>query len=205
MIAIDHLAVAGETLEEARAHLEEALGVAMGPGGEHALMGTWNRLLSLGPGLYLEAIAVNPGAPDPGRARWFDLDRFRGPARLANWIARVDDIGAALDGAPPGMGELVRLTRGVYDWTIAVPKDGILPFDGAAPALIEWHGDAHPAAALADAGCRLLRLEIAHPLAGDLMQAFPSLLQVPQLRLGPGPMLEMRADILTPHGLRYLR
>ena len=205
MIALDHLAVAGETLEATRAHVEDALGVAMGPGGEHALMGTWNRLLSLGPEIYLEAITVNPDAPDPGRARWFDLDRFRGAPRLANWIARTDDLAAAMRAAPPGMGEPVRLTRGVYDWTIAVPEDGILPFDGAAPALIEWHGEAHPAAALADVGCRLLRLEIAHPRAMELMRAFPALLQVPLLRLGPGPVCEMRAEIMTPHGLRYLR
>ena len=26
------------------------------------------------PGSYLEIIAINPDAPDPGRSRWFDLD-----------------------------------------------------------------------------------------------------------------------------------
>ncbi len=205
MIALDHLAVAGETLEAAVAHVEETLGVAMGPVGEHALMGTWNRLLSLGPGVYLEAIAVNPNVPDPERARWFDLDRFAGKPRIANWIVRSDDLKAAVKAAPPGTGAPVRMQRGVYDWTMAVPEDGILPYDGAAPALIEWHGDAHPADALSDAGCRLVRLEIAHPKAMELMVAYPALLRLPQVRMGPGPVCEMRADIITPHGLRSLR
>ena len=57
--------VAGETLAEAAAHVEKALGVALSPGGVHVEMGTHNRLLSLGPGLYLEAIAVNPDARAP--------------------------------------------------------------------------------------------------------------------------------------------
>ena len=59
---LDHLAVAGETLAEAVAHVEEALGVKMGPGGEHAHFGTHNQLIGLADGLYLEAIAANPVA-----------------------------------------------------------------------------------------------------------------------------------------------
>ena len=82
MIELDHLAVAGETLAEAVAHVEDALGVEMAAGGVHVEMGTHNRLLSLGPGMYLEAIAVDPAARGPDRPRWFDLDRFQGRPRL---------------------------------------------------------------------------------------------------------------------------
>ena len=75
-LEFDHLAVCGETLDAAVAHVEAVLGLTLEPGGVHVEMGTHNRLLSLGPGMYLEAIAVNPEAAHPGRPRWFDLDRF---------------------------------------------------------------------------------------------------------------------------------
>ena len=57
---LDHLVVSAATLAEGVAYVEEALGVAMAGGGEHAHMGTHNRLLSLGPSDYLEVIAVDP-------------------------------------------------------------------------------------------------------------------------------------------------
>ena len=204
-LELDHLAVSGATLEEAVAHVEDALGVKMAPGGKHDAMATHNRLLSLGPGVYLEAIAIDPEAPSPGRPRWFDLDRFSGVARLTNWILRTDDLESALEQGPAGLGTPMALSRGDFLWRMAVPDDGILPFDNLAPALIQWDGDAHPSHRLEDVGCRLDRVEIAHPRAMDLMPAFPEVLRLPDVRIGPGPKFEMRAEIFTPHGLRYLR
>ena len=93
-LELDHIAVAGETLEAAVAHVEAALGVTLDPGGVHVEMGTHNRLLSLGPDLYLGVIAIDPEAAPPGRRRWFDLDRFDGLPRLHSWIV------AAPEGAP---------------------------------------------------------------------------------------------------------
>ena len=68
MLELDHIAVAGETLEAATAHVEAALGLKMDAGGVHVEMGTHNRLLSLGPGLYMEAIAIDPDGSRPKRA-----------------------------------------------------------------------------------------------------------------------------------------
>src|SRR5690606_19696369 len=142
---------------------EAALGVGLEPGGKHPFMGTHNRLLSLGPGEYLEVIAIDPDATAPDRPRWFRLDTFTGPPRVTNWILRTDELDAALAAAPPGAGQPVALERGPYRWRMGVPEDGRLPFDDAFPALIQWQGECHPAAALPDRGCRLRRLEIAHP------------------------------------------
>lgn len=153
----DHLAVGCTRLEDGVAHVEAALGVTLTPGGRHPVFGTHNRLLSLGPGAYLEVIAPDPDAPPPGRPRWFDLDRFEGPPRLAAWIVRVPHLAAA--GAP---GEILDLARGAYRWRMAVPADGVLPADGLHPAMIEWRGP-HPADALPDAGCRLGALVLRHP------------------------------------------
>jgi len=155
--AFDHLAVACERLEAGARAVERALGVALEPGGRHPDFGTHNRLLGLGPGEYLEVIAVDPGAAPPGRARWFDLDRFAGAPRLTNWIVRVPDLAAA--GAP---GEILDLQRGAYRWRMAVPADGVLPHHGLHPATIEWRGP-HPAEALPDRGVRLAELVLRHP------------------------------------------
>ena len=45
MLKLDHFAVAAETLEAGRAYAEEALGVTLRPGGQHAHFGTHNMLL----------------------------------------------------------------------------------------------------------------------------------------------------------------
>ncbi|WP_347310362.1 VOC family protein [Defluviimonas sp. SAOS-178_SWC] len=201
MAAFDHLAVSAATLEDGAAAIEDALGVAVGVGGVHPFMGTHNRLLGLGAGEYLEVIAVDPAAPPPPHPRWFRLDRFSGAPRLSNWIVRVDDLDAVLAMAPDGAGRAVDLERGPYRWRMGVPDDGCLPFDDAFPALIEWRGNLHPAAALPDVGCRLLRLEVAHPDAAALRAALP--LSDPRLIVVPGEPA-LRATIATPHGERRL-
>lgn len=170
---LDHFAVAGTTLEEAVAHVEAVLGVKMGPGGKHAHFATHNRLIGLEDGLYLEAIAADPGQPDPGYPRWFDLDNFHGPARLSNWICRVDDLDAALRDLPEGAGVPVALARGDLQWKMAVPPNGVLPCNGAFPALIQWQVENLPGETLPSCGLRLGRLEIAHPEADWLRDILP--------------------------------
>ncbi|MCU9839001.1 VOC family protein [Ruegeria sp. WL0004] len=197
---LDHFAVAGATLEEAAVHVEEALGVAMQPGGRHARFGTWNRLLGLADGLYLEAIAIDPDAPPPDRPRWFNLDRFQGAPRLTNWICQVPDLDAALAGLPQGAGAPVDLERGALRWRMAVPATGILPYDDRFPALIQWQGALHPAAMLAPSGCALERLIVTHPQAEDLAALCGPLQRVV---FEPGAS-GLRAEIRTPHGLRHL-
>lgn len=170
MLRLDHLAIAADRLEDGVAAIEALLGVPMAGGGQHPAMGTHNRLVSLGD-LYLEVISVEPGAPAPGRPRWFDLDRFAGPPRLTTWIVATDDMGAALASGPAGWGQPMQLARGEYRWQMAVPDDGRLPFDGCAPALIQWQGALHPAPVLPDHGLRLRQLTVRHPRAPALQAA----------------------------------
>lgn len=198
---LDHLAVAGETLDAAAAHVEAALGLSMQPGGAHPQFGTHNRLMGLGEGLYLEAIAIDPEAPAPDRARWFDLDRLHGPPHLRNWIARVDDLDAAV-ATHPDAGTPLALARGDLRWRMAVPEDGVLPFDNRFPALIEWQGQVHPADRIAPSGARLERLIVAHPEAAALRAALNGL-EDARVIIEPGPPA-LRAEIATPHGIRVL-
>jgi hypothetical protein len=202
MLALDHLAVSGATLDEGAAWVEGALGFPLAGGGNHPHMGTHNRLLSLGD-LYLEVIAIDPAAPKPAHPRWFDLDRFLGPPRLTNWICRTDDLDAALAAAPKGAGAATDLHRGDYRWRFAVPATGRLPFDDCHPALIQWQGDLHPAKALRDYGIRLTGLQITHPEAPALRAALKGLSD-PRVTVELGPYHALRASFDTPHGPRVL-
>ncbi|WGV16467.1 VOC family protein [Fuscovulum ytuae] len=202
MLRLDHLAVSCLALEDGAGAVEAALGLPLAPGGQHAHMATHNRLLSLGPDLYLEVIAPDPAQTGPAWPRWFDLDRFTGPPRLTNWICATDDLDAALALAPEGTGTPVALARGDFRWRMAVPANGILPFDNRYPALIEWEGAAHPAPRLPDHGARLMRLEVAHPDAPALRAALASL-NDPRVVVVAGPPA-LRAIIATPEGDRVL-
>jgi hypothetical protein len=204
MLMLDHLAVSAETLAAGGDWLEMVLGAPLSGGGKHPQMGTHNRLVSLGD-LYLEVIAIDPEAPQPATPRWFDLDRFRGPPRLTNWICRTEDLDAALAAAPRGSGTATDLHRGDYRWRFAVPASGRLPFDGCFPALIQWRGDLHPARTLRDHGIRLLRLEITHPATTELQAALRGAgLADARVAVQPGPYSGCRATFSTPRGIRVL-
>jgi len=198
---LDHLAVAGETLQDAVAHVEEALGVALQPGGKHELFGTHNQLLGLAQGLYLETIAIDPQAVPQRSPCWFDLDRFSGAPRLCNWICRSDDLGAELQHQPAGAGQAVALRRDDLRWQMAVPQDGVLPYDNMFPALMEWQSP-HPAARLEQRGCALLRLVVAHPQVDDLRSTLN--LSDPRVVFETGAA-GLWAEFETPHGRRVLQ
>ena len=210
-IELDHLVIAARTLEEGAEWVEARLGVPMGPGGKHAAMGTHNRLLFLGPGRFLEVIAVDPDAAPPGRPRWFALDEpetivrlARGPA-LIHWVVRSDDIERAVKATASGEAQILALSRGAYRWRIAIPASGRLAQRGIAPTVIQWDG-AHPCDALAESGCRLEALLLRHPESERTLRALRD------AGLPPGDPLQavtvgggLEARIRTPRGIVELR
>lgn len=203
MRALDHLVVTAATLGAGTAHVAQRLGCAPLPGGQHSRMATHNRLLGLGPGCYLEVIALDPSAPAPDRPRWFDLDRRAGPPRLSHWVLRCDDLDAELAATAVDAAAIRAedFARGPYRWRMGVAATGILPFDDAHPGLIEWQAGGHPADRLEDHGLRLERLEISHPAAAALRAALR--LDDPRVVVASGPRA-MRAVIRTPAGTRVL-
>lgn len=202
MLQLDHLAVAAGTLEEGRAAVEQALGVRLQPGGQHAHFGTHNMLLGFDDGLYLEVIAIDPTAPAPGHARWFNLDRFEGPPKLNNWICRSDDLLAEIERFPAA-GHPVALSRSDLTWRMAVPETGLLPYDNVFPALMQWDCAEHPAQRLQASGCALARLRVSHPQAGALATALGPVLRDDRVQFVAGAP-GLRAEITTPGGLRVL-
>lgn len=170
---VDHLVIAAASLDEGVAWCERVLGVKPAPGGQHALMGTHNRLLNISapgyPRCYLEIIAIDPAAAPPqGRARWFDLDdpalqqalRDKGPG-LIHWVARVPQLDDALaEWSSEGImaGEPIEASRGALKWRIALRSDGRRLARDGLPVPIEW-GDAHPTDALPPSGVQLLAFD----------------------------------------------
>ena len=203
-LALDHLAVVARTLDEGTTYVEAILGAKLSPGGKHPDMGTHNRLLSLGPHAYLEVIAVDPDAMKPRHRRWFNLDSYSGAPRMTNWVCRTDDLDEALAAAPPGSGRAMDLSRGDISWRMGVPEFGRLPFNDAMPALIEWRDDFHPNKRLPDHGFRLTRLDVFHPQADDLLDAFPALHGLDLASVREGPEKRLIATISTPEGNRVL-
>ena len=173
---LDHLVVGAASLDQGVAWARATLGVEPAAGGMHAAMSTHYRLIAIGsPAFarsYLEIIAIDPQAPPPGRARWFDLDQpdlqsrlARGPV-LLHWVARCADLRAAcraLAAVGIDRGEVLAAERGspqgVLRWQISVRADGQRLFYGALPTLIEW-GEVHPAESLPDSGLRLESLHL---------------------------------------------
>lgn len=199
-LVLDHIAVLGRSLAEATSHAERTLGQPLSPGGIHARFGTHNQLIALAPDLYLEAIAVDPSAPNPQDARWFGLDSFSGPARLDKWICRVADLDAAL-AVFPMAGRPVPLERGALRWRMAVPEDGALPFDGVFPALIQWQSPVPPGKALTASGLTLERLTVTHPEIEALEALLVPHLDAPLVRFARGARAGLTAQVKRPDGI----
>jgi len=206
---IDHITVTAPSLDAGASWVRKVLGVSPQAGGEHPRMGTHNLLLRLGYALFLEVIAPNPSAPPPTRPRWFGLDALDAAATptLAAWVARTADIHASLAAASESLGAVEPMSRGALDWLITIPADGSLPLQGAAPALIEWQAEPHPAAGLADHSLALLRLDIFHPepeRVSRLLRSLALATPVSVQAAPPGGAPRLVAHIDTPQGPRVL-
>lgn len=203
-LELDHIVIAAETLDEGVEFVESSLGVRMANGGKHKVMGTHNRLLSMGP-VYLEVIAIDPDASSPNHFRWFNLDNFQGAPRVTNWVARCSDLAQALKVAPKGAMVPVNLSRGDLSWSMGVSDSGMLPYDNTFPALIQWHGNAHPAARLPDVQCRLEALEIGGPYANDLRNSLSQFDGELERYVVAGNAPRFAVSISTPSGVKRLK
>ena len=204
-IRLDHLVVVASSLEAGARFVEQALGVAPGPGRRHAHMGTHNLLLSLGPSAYLEVATIDPQAAPISRPRWFGLDDLAATSvpRLAAWVANTDDI---LSAASPGLGEVETMQREGRTWQMTLTADGSLPLSGAVPVLIQRSGGAHPAAVLPESGLRLRALRIRHPAPKEVRAILENmgLFAQPSVFVAHGAACSLVAEVHTPVGPRSL-
>lgn len=178
---IDHFAIGAATLNQGVEMLKAATGVTVPPGSKHDAMSTHNRVMQVGNESFLEIIAIDPDAPNPGRVRWFSLDEPETRRRLAVrprplcWVVNTDDLDAVIAAAPVDLGEVVHFRRGERSWRLTVPRDGRLPEAGLLPAFIEWSPGPHPSTAMQDLGVRLGDIVLSHPAPDELRQMLTAL------------------------------
>ena len=127
---IDHFAIGTQSLDEGVAALQETLGVTVPRGGKHDAMSTHNCVMQSGNESFLELIAIDPEAPEPGRTRWFTLDDPATRARLAArpralcWVVGTDDLDAVIAASPVSFGQFARYFRDVAKTPNALYLDG---------------------------------------------------------------------------------
>jgi len=211
MLKLDHMTVIAPSLVEGVQHVRNCLDLDVPFGQRHAHMGTHNHLLQLGDTVYLEIVAIDPVADAPGRRRWFGLDdqnKVRSDCedgrRLRGWVARTDTMDAIIAACGDIFGEKVPLPTINSSFDFAIPNDGSLPLDGAAPSVIDRRGKPRSMAAIADRGARLRSLTLEHPSPVAVEALYRSLTVDRPPQIAKGSKLRYRAHIETPAGLREL-
>lgn len=209
MAEIDHLAFAVPDLDDAVERFAEEWGCRIHPGGRHPRWGSWNAIVPLGGGVYLEVIAPHPEAPASGR-RVFGLDVVESPG-LRDWAVRpgssargIETMAVAAATAGVSMGRISRGSRRAPDgrlleWRLSDPFADRL--GATVPFLIDWHDTPHPSA-MAEPEAELLEMGIGHPEPARVRRALEALglgdrVAVTVVRAGrPGRWARLR----TPRG-----
>ncbi len=223
---IDHLVIVAQNLDQGVAWCEATLGITPGPGGEHKLFGTHNRLFKIAtpahPLAYCEIIAINSEASraaDTAQKRWFDMDdealqkAVAVEPRLVHFVANTPDVQAvrtALNGLSIDRGPALEASRhsrkGLLQWQITVRGDGQRLFNGMLPTIIQW-GKAddkeplrlHPRNGLPRSGVSLQSITCTHPQAPALQAAHTAIgLAGVAVQEGPANLI---ATLQTPKGL----
>lgn len=170
MARIDHLALAVPDLEDAVARFEGEWGCHIHPGGRHPRWGSWNAILPLTGGVYLEIIAPHPEPPASGR-RVFGLDHVNAPA-LRDWAARpspedpdVGELAAAVAsvGVPLGgisVGSRRTPDNRLLEWRLSDPFAERL--GGTVPFLIDWQDTPHPSR-MSEPEVEFVEFGVGHP------------------------------------------
>lgn len=223
---IDHLVIVADNLDQGVAWCEATLGMTPGPGGEHKLFGTHNRLFKIAtpanPMAYCEIIAINSAAAPaikPVAKRWFDMDNADLQAavavapRLVHFVANTPDVQAACAALAalhidrgPALEASRHSRKGLLQWQITVRADGQRLFNGMLPTLIQWgKPDAaepmrlHPRNSLPRSGVTLQSITATHPEAPALRLAYAAIgLQGVAVESGPA---NLSVTLQTPKGL----
>ena len=108
--------------------------------------------------------------PPVSRPRWFALDNpdvrkaLQNEPQLLTWAINVADIQSAFRRVTAtGFStpiDIESMTRDALRWQVGFARDCELIDAGLFPLVIEWDVPEHPSRAMAELGCRLLRLDI---------------------------------------------
>jgi len=136
LLGIDHIVIAGPDLDDLTATFKE-LGFNVVDGGRHPI-GSYNRLIGLGDGAYIELLSFYEDSP---KHYWWDAVHRKGGG-LIDFCMRTDDIRAdyaVFEAQGVDMSPLVGLSRVRYDgYRLAWLNNEIYdPFQGLIPFVIE--------------------------------------------------------------------
>lgn len=202
---IDHFTVGASSLTAGVAALRAVLGAELPGGSKHAAMSTHNCVTRAGEQCFMELLAIDPDAPDPGRTRWFSMDDPATRARIAErpralcWVVSTDDLDGIAAASPVDLGEIVHFSRGGRTWRLTVPRDGHLPEKGLLPAFIEWSPGPHPSQGHQDLGIRLDAVRLTHPEPSALRGMLQKLGVDHLATLAPGAV-GLAFQLRTPNG-----
>lgn len=203
--AIDHLVYCVFDLEKAVEKLSGLFGVAIQKGGKHPDFGTYNALLNLGNGIYLELLAIDPEAKS-FEEHWMGIDQLDKP-QLTRWAMKSNNLPADMELLANYRPELTKVSGGkrrttsgeLLEWELSVPLSAprVEPF----PFFVDWNDSVHPTRILPEA-CRLIQLEIAHPETSSLKDYLKQL--NPEVNLVFSSTPQIRAQVKTPTGLHWI-
>ena len=212
MTRLDHIAVVAPDLAAGVAWVREVLGVEMSPGGSHPEMGTHNRLARLGDDVFLEVIAVEPGARRPEHRRWFGLDDseavlrdWQAGRRLRAYVARCSGLADTIGARTDVFGRPMQISRGDRRWVFGVRADGRLSADGALPCLIDWGSRGTPAPTMPELGLTLKSFVFETPEPDDVRSTLDAIGMDAKPDIRRGAAAKLIAAIDTPNGVRLLR
>lgn len=199
---IDHIVLATNSLESAKAQWLSASGIQAIDGGSHKGLGTRNALSGLSDGAYIELLAPDPEQPIKQRPSL--------PSTLSpfHWAIAVDDLGnlaSKLDAkgaSHTGVIDMARATPSGSSlcWQLLFVRDdcagGVMPF------FINWLDSQHPSKTL-DAGAELIEICATAPAQSALFWLLPTLgLSGPRLRKGSA---SLEFKIAGANGIHTLR
>ncbi len=203
---LDHLVWLAANLDEACAQFEAMSGVAAQHGGKHPI-GTHNALVGLGPQVYLEIVAPQPGVTE-GHP-WVTAARNRPEPHLLAYCMRsaqqLPDLAKqvttmGLSDAAPFPLSRAQPNGKLLEWELYMPS---IPGAGAAvPFLIDWAKTPHPSIS-ASSAATLMSFAVEHPDPDSIAPAMSLL--APGVRVTRGSDdIRLRAEIGTPKGVVML-
>jgi hypothetical protein len=206
---LDHFIWACNDLERASRRFEALTGVRPRYGGVHASGLTHNALVGLGGRCYLEILAPTANSRPEDDDGWSRFARAAHEPRLFTYCLRssLPLAALALRAESLGCGNTVvganaRTTPAgtKLRWQWLGPT--LERFSRAFPFFIDWLDTPHPAesfaAAVPDAGIRLVRFAVGHPDAAELSEVLMELGARIETYAAPDPQFQVQLD--TPLG-----
>ena len=201
---LDHLVFAVPNLAAAIEAFHDRLGVRAILGGQHPNRGTHNALISLTEGAYFELIAPDPTNKSVPPPRWMGVDVLTKP-QLTRWAVKSNALEHDVETLRPLRPELAEVQGGERQtpegkqlaWQLTVPQAA--PEVELIPFFIDWSkSEQHPADALPDMGCEVLRIFGQHPAPQTIRPLLESLNVA--LELEKAPSVSLHATLRCPNG-----